>query len=765
MAAEELVNSSHWGAFTASLDEQGLSVKPDPADPDPSELLRNIPASFDKGVRVLHPSVRRGWLDDGPGPSTRRGSDDYVEVSWDRALDLLAAELERVRSTYGNPAIFGGSYGWASAGRFHHAQSQIHRFLNTIGGYTRSVHSYSHGASSVLLPHIVGDEAPLYRPTTWNVLSEHTDLFVCFGGVPAKNFQINAGGISRHTVRESLEDARARGAEFVTISPLADDLATVIDAQWISINPATDTALILALCWVLLSEGLCDLEFVDKYTVGFEEFARYLRGQSDGIAKTPGWAATICGVDASTIADLARRMAGCRTMVTTSWSLQRARFGEQPVWASIALAAFLGQIGLPGGGFGHGYGSTGGMGAGRLPYPLPTFHQGVNPVNDFIPVARISDMLLHPGSTYDFNGQSRVYPDTKLIYWAGGNPFHHHQDLVRLRAGFQQPDTVVVHEPFWTATARHADIVLPATTTLERNDIGCGRYDDIMTAMQQVASPVGESLSDYAILTKLSKRLAVEEQFTEGRDEWGWLEHIYERWRESIPDQFTPNENFAQFWAARHLDLPGADSKHVLYEDFRSDPEKFRLATPSGRIEISSPTIARFGYDDCPPHPTWLAPAETVAVGTGPYPLCLVANNPASRLHSQLDNGAVSVESKVLGREPIRLNPADATAREIKAGDLVLVRSDTGRMLAGAILDDRVRANVVQISTGAWFDHSSPEVAACIHGNPNVLTRDAGSSKLTQGSTGQLVRVEVEVYRGEAPDVVVHDQRLWMHPA
>lgn len=764
MAAEELVNSSHWGAFTASLHEQGLSVTPDPADPDPSELLRNIPASLDKGVRVLHPSVRRGWLEDGPGPSDRRGSDEYVEVSWDRALDLLAGELERVRSTYGNPAIFGGSYGWASAGRFHHAQSQIHRFLNTIGGYTRSVHSYSHGASSVLLPHIVGDEAPLYRPTTWNVLSEHTDLFVCFGGIPAKNVQINAGGISRHTVRESLERARARGAEFVTISPLADDLATVTDAQWISINPATDTALMLALCWVLLTEGLCDLEFVDKYTVGFEEFARYLRGQTDGIAKTPGWATNICGIDAPTIADLARRMAAGRTMVTTSWSLQRARFGEQPVWASIALAAFLGQIGLPGGGFGHGYGSTGGMGAGKLPYPLPTFHQGVNSVSDFIPVARISDMLLEPGAGYEYNGQSRVYPDTKLIYWAGGNPFHHHQDLVRLRAGFQRPDTVVVHEPFWTATARHADIVLPVTTTLERNDIGCGRYDEIMTAMQQISPPVGESLSDYAILTELSKRLGVENQFTEGRDEWDWLEHIYERWREAIPDQFTPGQNFAEFWASRHLDLPGADSKHVLFEDFRNDPDKHRLATPSGRIEISSSTIAGFGYDDCPPHPTWLAPAETVDVGSGQYPLCLVANNPASRLHSQLDNGAVSVESKVLGREPIRLNPGDAQARGIATGDIVLVRSDTGEMLAGAVLDDRVSGNVVQISTGAWFDYSSPDVAGCIHGNPNVLTRDTGSSKLAQGSTGQLVRVEVEVYTGEVPDVVVHDQRRWMSP-
>ena len=95
-----------------------------------------------------------------------------------------------------------------------------------------------------------------------------------------------------------------------------------------------------------------------------------------------------------------------------------------------------------------------------------------NGVADFIPVARIADMLLNPGGTYRYNGQTRTYPDIRLVYWAGGNPFHHHQDINRLRKAFAQVDTLVVHELGWTATARHADIVLPATMTLEREDIG-----------------------------------------------------------------------------------------------------------------------------------------------------------------------------------------------------------------------------------------------------------------------------------------------------
>ncbi|HTF48666.1 MAG TPA: molybdopterin-dependent oxidoreductase, partial [Pseudonocardia sp.] len=147
-------NSSHWGAFTATREGDGLRIEPHPLDPDPSPLLGNFTDAVSHPARVRRPSVRRGWLERGPGADPRRGDDQFVELDWDDALDLLAGELHRVRSDYGNAAIYGGSYGWASAGRFHHAQSQLHRFLNCLGGFTRSVNTYSHGASVVVLPHI-----------------------------------------------------------------------------------------------------------------------------------------------------------------------------------------------------------------------------------------------------------------------------------------------------------------------------------------------------------------------------------------------------------------------------------------------------------------------------------------------------------------------------------------------------------------------------------------------------------------------------------
>ncbi|WP_245216035.1 molybdopterin-dependent oxidoreductase [Pararoseomonas baculiformis] len=150
-------HTSHWGAFSARWRDGALEVRPHPADPDPNGILQNFPDALRHRARVAQPMVRRGWLDRGPGPDARRGSDSYGPLAWDKAIELLGAELARVRDSHGPGAVFGGSYGWSSTGRFHHAQSQVHRFLNTVvGGYVRSVNSYSSGASSVLVPHILG---------------------------------------------------------------------------------------------------------------------------------------------------------------------------------------------------------------------------------------------------------------------------------------------------------------------------------------------------------------------------------------------------------------------------------------------------------------------------------------------------------------------------------------------------------------------------------------------------------------------------------
>ncbi|MGP9811024.1 molybdopterin guanine dinucleotide-containing S/N-oxide reductase [Rhodopseudomonas sp. NSM] len=749
-------HSSHWGAFSARWNGEVVDVAPDAGDPAPSPILGNFTDALRHKARIERPMVRRSWLEKTGEPRTFEGA--FVELPWDEVLDLLAAELSRVHTDHGAAAIFGGSYGWASAGRFHHAQSQIHRLLNVaFGGYVRSVNSYSAGASAVILPHVLGSfEALSRRNVTWEQVSEHTDVVLAFGGMALKNSMVASGGISRHIERDAMCKAAQRGTRFYCISPLRDDLPEQASATWLPIRVGTDVALMLGLAHSLVIEKLHDRDFLARHATGYDIFERYLLGLDDGQPKDAGWASAITGMDATEIVDLARRSAQGRSLITVSHSLQRAQYGEQPVWMGAVLAAMLGQIGLPGGGYNYALGALGHTGRRVNAVPIPTMPQGRNGVEAFIPVARISDMLLNPGQPFDYNGRTLHYPDIKLVYWAGGNPFHHHQDINRLRLAFNVPQTIVVHETAWTPSARFADIVLPATMTLERDDIGAAATDPRLIAMRKVAPPIGEARDDFDIFVELSRRLGVEQAFTEGRDSRQWMAHLYETTREALAGKGHDAPTFDEFWRRGELALPSEPDDGGMLRAFRSDPEAHKLPTPSGRIEIFSKTIAGFDYDDCPGHPTWLPSTEPA---TTRHPLTLIANQPATRLHSQLDFGRYSQSSKVAGREVVRLNPADARTRGIADGDIVRLFNDRGACLAAAAISDRVAAGVIHLPTGAWYD-PQPDgdgPPLCVHGNPNVLTRDVGTSRLAQGCTGQVTVVECEKYAGPIPTIRTFD--------
>jgi biotin/methionine sulfoxide reductase len=610
----------------------------------------------------------------------------------------------------------------------------------------------------VLLPYVIGPQAAVAGTNvSWAELVAQGALVLSFGGMALKNNDVGGGGSSRHIARAQIAAARGRGVEFHLIGPLRDDLPAAAQAVWHSIRPGTDVALMLGLAYRLLIEGRHDRSFLNRYCVGWPEFERYLRGKNDGQPKDADWAAAICGLPADEIVALARRMAAGRTLIACSQSLQRARHGEQPIWMAVVLAAMLGQIGLPGGGFAYALGSTSNTGKPPLAVPLPTMPQGRNAIGDFIPVARIADMLLEPGGSFDYNGRRLAYPAIRLVYWAGGNPFHHHHDLNRLRRAFARPDTVIVHDSAWTATARHADIVLPATITLERDDIGGAAGDPLLAAMHRAVAPFGEARDDHAICIGLAERLGFAEAFTEGRSVRQWLAQIYEPTRRALHERGVAAPDFATFWAAGGLTLPTLPWDGGIVRAFRRDPEGAPLPTPSGRIEIVSPTIAGFGYADCPRHPVWLPCGTEKAVQR--FPLVLVANQPATRLHSQLDFGATSQAAKVAGREPLRIHPRDAAARGIRGGDVVRVYNDRGACLAGAVLSRALRPGVVQLATGAWYDPDDPaaEAPLCVHGNPNVLTQDIGTSSLAQGSSGQLCRVEIVRCEGQLPPIKAFD--------
>ena len=757
MTHQRTLTAAHWGVYEVEYDDKGQATKLHPfsKDPDPSPIGLHMLSDEVARLRVRRPAFRKSWLERGPGAnSDKRGQEPFIELPWDEALDLIAAELKRVKDAHSNRAIFGGSYGWSSAGRFHHAQSQVHRFLNAIGGYVRHMDSYSLGAARVLMPYIVASmEDLMAMHTTWDVLAEHCKLFVTFGGAPHKNAQINAGGAMVHRLKDGLYGMRAKGVRFVNITPTAEDLDTGGDIEWLAIRPNTDAALILALCHVLHAENLYDREFLDRCTVGFDKFAPSLAD------KTPEWAEGITGVSAHRIRALAREMAATRTTVNINWSLQRSHHGEQPFWALVTLASMLGQIGLPGGGFGASYGPTNIMGGSSPLFSGPTLSQGTNKVPDFIPVARFTDMLLNPGAKIPYNGQEITYPEIRLIYWAGGNPFHHHQDLNRLRIAWQKPETIIFNEQFWTPAAKMADIVLPATTGLERDDIGYARREPYLIAMKKAREPIGEARDDYWIFSEITRRLGADDVYTEGRDTMQWLAHMHEESRQKSAKVGVPFPSFEEFWEAGIAEAKGENREPVMLARFRADPAANPLKTPSGKIEIFSEKIASFGYDDCPGHATWLEPIEWLGSKKAErYPLHMLSDQPADKLHSQLDHSPHAKATKVKGRQPVTMHPDDAAARGIADGDMLRVFNDRGACLAAAQLSDRIRRGVVRLSTGAWFDPEDQGSNRPLekHGNPNALTLDIGASKLSQGCIAQTCLVEIERFDGPAPAVTAH---------
>ena len=660
-------NGSHFGTFEVRGYGPGLKLAHTDLETARYDVIGSFQEVTTSPLRIKRPAVRRSFLDERPDNRHRRGEEPFVEVGWDDAIALASSHLTRIYSGQGAESVYGGSYGWASAGRFHHAQSQVHRFLNLMGGYTASLNTYSHGAAEVLLPHVVGTEDDIiYRGTTWPVIADHTEVVVAFGGLPVQTGMVSPGGASERTNDDWIRRCAANGVKLVNIGPLRNEYDEIFGSAWITPRPNTDTALMMGLAYELHRNGWHDRAFLERYTAGFARFEAYLTGASDGQRKDPAWAANICGVSVFAIEELARTLHEKRCLLSATFALQRAEYGEHLVHMLVVLAAMLGQIGLPGGGFAFGLTSFNAvakpiqrLGFGSLP-------QGRNQVRARVPVACVTEMLENPGTEYHYNGRRATYPDIQAIYWAGGNPFHHHQNLGRLHNAWKKPQLVLCNDIEWNATARHADIVFPVCSTLERNDVMSSKFDPYLVAMKKVHDPVGESRTDFDVFAAFAEHLGWKNVFTEGLDEMGWLRRLYVVGQKEAAKQGLEMPDFDRFWADGIWRRPHEVLRRTLLSTFRQSPEKAPLTTPSGKIEIFSQAIADMGVNDCSGHPEWRAPREWLgAADAGAGKLHLLSPQPRNRLHGQLDGNGASRAAKISGREPIYLNPEDAAVRGI----------------------------------------------------------------------------------------------------
>lgn len=349
-----VVTAAHWGPLGVVV-ENGKVVKSDSVFEIsvPNELQHVVADQVHGETRVKYPMVRKGYLE-GNKDTTLRGRDEWVRVSWDKAFELVANEMKRVREAHGANAIFGGSYGWYSSGALHASRTLLQRYLNVTGGFVGVKGDYSTGAAQVIMPHVLGTIEVYEQQTSWEVILESSDIVVLWSANPLNTLRIAWTSTDQQGI-EYFKKLKESGKRIICIDPVKSESCEFLGAEWVPVNTGTDVALMLGMAHTLVAEGKHDQAFLKKYTTGFEKFEEYLLGKTDNQPKDAKWASQICGVPEETIKKLATDFQSKRTMLMAGWGIQRQRHGEQGHWMLVTLAAMLGQIGLPGGGFGLSY--------------------------------------------------------------------------------------------------------------------------------------------------------------------------------------------------------------------------------------------------------------------------------------------------------------------------------------------------------------------------------------------------------------------------
>jgi anaerobic dimethyl sulfoxide reductase subunit A len=630
-----------------------------------------------------------------------KGDGRFETISWNEALETVSRELLRVRSTYGNEAIFLMDYS-GSISPLQGFGRASRRFFSLFGGCTTTwgITSYEAALFSALATF-----GTLYTGASKDNFL-HSKLIILWGFDPAVT---RFGPDTLHY----LTRAKKSGARVVCVDPRFNHTAQSLSAEWIAVKPGTDAAMMIAMAFVMVRERLHDRRFLDTYTHGFEKFEDYLLGEEDGVPKTPAWAEEITAVKADTIVRLAREYAACKpAALVAGWAAGRTSCGEQYHRAASTLAAMTGNIGIPGG-FAAG-------GIGRIPFGYlgKTFPVPGN-MHPTVHMSDVFDAMLH--------GKSGGHPsDIKMLYVLGCNLLTQFLNVNKGRLALEKPEFTVVHERFLTPTTLYADVVLPVTTALEGVDIGQpwsgGPY---FTFLNKAIEPLGETKSDLEIFSELARRLGIEGYNTKSDEEW------LRSFVEATPG--LPKYEVLKEKGFHEIELPGpwvAFQEHI--------ENKLPFPTSSGKIEIWSRRISEMNNPLIPPIPKYIKPWEGPQDGlTSRYPLQLVSPHARTRVNSQFDN-IPRLKSKA--DDTLWMNPVDAGVRGIRNGDPVMIYNERGRVARPVKVTERIMPGVVSLDAGIWHqpDPEGIDRAGCV----NVLTRDGKSPAGAFPCNSCLVQVE-----------------------
>jgi len=693
--------------------------------------------------RLLHPLKRVG----------KRGEGRFERISWNQALDTVAAELRRILVQYGNEAVF-RIYGTGNLGGVVSSRDQIDRLMHILGGRLDLHNSYSTAQIDHAMRYTYGEKL------TGNNISDivNSKLVVFFGNNPAET-RMSGGG----TVHDLVLAKQKSGVRIIVIDPRHTDTAAGFADEWIPIRPGTDAALVGGLAHVLITEEMVDQDFLDSHCLGYSQvtmpegippgnsYKDYILGNGpDGIAKTPTWAAAITGIPARRITKLAREIGTAKpAYIAQGWGPQRHAAGEQSARAICMLPILTGNVGVPGGNSGDREGPFG--------ISFPGIPMGDNPVKTSIPCFMWTKAIDDPHNLTALNagllGKERLEVPIKFIWnFASNTLINQHSDINRTKnilSDETKCEMIVVIDNMMTASALFGDILLPATSSFEENDLCYQSYGMELGALilrEKAIEPPGECRTLFDICAQVAERMGVAQTFTEGRTHDQWVEHMYHQCRKvkpELPENYRDAVETGLFKWAR----PG--QPRVGLKAFRDDPVDHPLNTPSGKIEIFSPRLWDMARTwELPEgdlitalpeyHPTWGDPDPDQPP---PYPLQCVGHHYKQRTHSSYGNNPWLEEA---APQMIWINPLDAEQRGIRHGDRVRVFNQFGQTLVRAKVTPRIMPGVLSLPQGAWH-HPSPD-GVDQNGSINVLTNQR-PSPVAKGNPQHTNLVQVEKNR------------------
>jgi trimethylamine-N-oxide reductase (cytochrome c) len=698
-------------------------------------------------ARILYPMMRVDFDPNGNRNPQNRGISKYKRISWDKALDIIASEMNRIKEKYGPTALLYESdqHGENKVVQACHGAGR--RLLRLWGGFTQqnrqpdSWEGWWWGSK-----HFWGCE-PVGQGKQSNLLydiSKNAELLLFWGC----DQETTPWGWQGQLPSRLSYWWTELGIKQIYVCPDLNYAAAVHADRWIPILPNTDAAMYLAITYHWFKNGTYDKEYLKTHAVGVEKYEAYVMGEEDGVPKTPEWAAPITGVPSRIIKALAEEWASKRTTVVIGNGGPGIR-GPYATEAARLQNICLAMQGLGKPGVNQAKMIEWGLfdkpdqyaqprplrvpnlrKAYRGGHPDETNHPSFIP-KTYIPKAILEgqcdwygcesetapreDQFVH--YKYPADGCSKirmVWTDSPswITSWNCGN------DYIR---AMRHPDIEFMFaQHIWLENeCLLADIILPVNTKLEEDDIAVdifsGQYN-LLFLEHKCVEPLGESYSDYEIVCKLAERLGLLQEYTEGKSIPDWIKYGWEisRCADLISwEELNEKGYYVVPTADNWEDVPAG------FYEFYKDPQKHPLSTPTGKLEFEATGLLKHFPDDLerPPVPKWIAKGisheETIGTERSKkYPLLVCSNHPRWGVHSQHQDmiWLREIETcKVKGPDgyqyqPGWLHPSEAEKRGIKNGDVISIYNDRGTVLAGAYITERIMPGVVYIDHGAKWD-------------------------------------------------------------